>query len=78
MDEKHSLAHRFALRVTFMSPDQQQYLRIVQTLVQQRGLEFPLEELQERALQWERQHTGRSGRVARQFIDDLEAELKYR
>ncbi len=29
MDEKQSLAHRFALRVTFISPDQQEYLRIV-------------------------------------------------
>lgn len=77
MDEKQSLAHRFALRVTFMSPDQQQYLRIVENLAQQRGLELSTEILQERALNWERQHTGRSGRVARQFIDDLEAELKY-
>lgn len=78
MDEKQSLVHRFALRVTFMSPDQQQYLRIVEALAHQRGLELSAEVLQERALHWERQHTGRSGRVARQFIDDLEAELKYR
>lgn len=78
MDEKQSLAHRFALRVTFLSPDQRQYLGIVEALVQQRGLEIAAETLQERALQWERQHTGRSGRVARQFVDDLEAELKDR
>lgn len=78
MDEKQSLVHRFGLRVTFMSPDQRQYLSIVETLAHQRGLEIPLTALQEQALQWERQHTGRSGRVARQFIDDLEAELKYR
>ena len=78
MDEKQSLAHRFGLRVTFMSPDQREYLSIVETLAHQRGLELPSEKLQELALQWERQHTGRSGRVARQFIDDLEADLKYR
>ena len=78
MDEKQSLAHRFGLRVTFMSPDQRQYLGIVETLAHQRGLALPGEKLQALALQWERQHTGRSGRVARQFIDDLEAELKYR
>lgn len=77
MDEKQSLAHRFGLRVTFMSPDQRQYLSIVETLARQRALEVPAETLQELALQWERQHSGRSGRVARQFIDDLEAELKY-
>jgi predicted AAA+ superfamily ATPase len=78
MDEKQSLAHRFALRVTFMSPDQQGYLHIVTSLAHQRGLALDDEQLQERALHWERQHTGRSGRVARQFIDDLEAELKHR
>jgi predicted AAA+ superfamily ATPase len=77
MDEKQSLAHRFGLRVTFFSPDQQQYLTIVDELVRQRDLELSVDDLHTRALSWERQHTGRSGRVARQFVDDLEAELKY-
>jgi uncharacterized protein len=76
MDEKQSLAHRFALRVTFISPDQKQYLHIVTELARQRGFELRPELLQERALQWERLHTGRSGRLARQFIDDLAAELQ--
>jgi uncharacterized protein len=77
MDEKQSLVHRFALRVTFLSPDQRQYIQIVVELARQRHLELPFETLQMRALQWERQHTGRSGRVARQFVDDLEADLKH-
>ncbi len=77
MDEKQSLAHRFGMRITFATPDQQQYLHIVTQLAYQRELDIPDEQLQERALQWERQHAGRSGRVARQFVDDLEAELKY-
>lgn len=76
MEEKQSLAHRFGLRVTFTSPDQQRYLKIVAGLAQQRGITLAEEELSERALRWERRHTGRSGRMARQFIDDLEAELK--
>ncbi len=76
MDEKQSLAHRFGLRVTFSSPDQRRYLQIVAGLAQQRGIILPEEALNERALHWERQHVGRSGRLARQFIDDLEAELK--
>ncbi|QBD83203.1 ATP-binding protein [Ktedonosporobacter rubrisoli] len=75
MDEKHSLAHRFGLRLTFISPDQAHYLAIVDGLASQRGLKLAAEELHSRALLWERQHIGRSGRVARQFIDDLEAEL---
>ncbi|GAC1358124.1 MAG: ATP-binding protein [Ktedonobacteraceae bacterium] len=77
MDEKQSLAHRFGLRITFATPDQQQYLQIVNELVRQRGLAIAEETLHARALQWERQHPGRSGRVARQFVDELEAELKH-
>jgi predicted AAA+ superfamily ATPase len=76
MEEKQSLAHRFGLRVTFMSPDQERYLSIALGLARQRGITLSEEALRERALQWERQHIGRSGRVARQFVDELEAELK--
>jgi uncharacterized protein len=77
MDEKQSLAHRFGLRVTFSTPDQRRYLQIVAGLARQRGIVLPEETLSERALRWERQRVGRSGRLARQFIDDLEAELKH-
>ncbi len=76
LDEKASLVARFGLRVTFMTPDQAQYLNIVIGLAHQRGLTLSEEDLRLRALTWERQHTGRSGRLARQFIDDLEAEQK--
>lgn len=76
MEEKQSLAHRFGMRVTFNAPDQQRYLKIVAGLALQRGITLLEEQVSERALRWERQHTGRSGRMARQFIDDLEAELK--
>jgi hypothetical protein len=75
MDEKLSLVERFGLRITFTTPDQEQYLRIVVDLARQRDLIVPEEILRTRALQWERQHTGRSGRLARQFVDSLEAEL---
>ena len=75
-DEKASLVARFGLRVTFMTPNQEQYLNIVIGLAHQRGLTLSEEDLRLRALTWERQHTGRSGRLARQFIDDLEAEQK--
>lgn len=75
MDEKLSLVHRFGLRVTFQSPDQNNYLAIVAALAHQRSLELPEDVLQARALQWERYHAGRSGRSARQFINELEAEM---
>jgi predicted AAA+ superfamily ATPase len=76
MDEKGSLVARFGLRVTFISPDQQRYLTIARELAHQRDIHIADEELSTRALAWERQHAGRSGRTARQFVDDLQAELK--
>ena len=75
MQERLSLAARFGLRLTFPAPDQKRYLEIVSGLVRERGIKVPAEELKERALLWDRWHAGRSGRTARQFVDELEAEL---
>ncbi len=75
MQEKLSLVARFGLRLTFPSPDQKRYLEIVSGLVRERGVKIPTGELEERALLWDRWHAGRSGRTARQFVDELEAEL---
>ena len=75
MQEKQSLSARFGLRVTFPAPDQKRYLRIVEGLARERGLQTSREELREKALLWDRWHAGRSGRTARQFVDELEAGL---
>jgi uncharacterized protein len=75
MQEKLSLSARFGLRVTFPTPDQRQYLEIVAGLARRRGIEMPDEELKERAVLWDRWHASRSGRTARQFVDELQAEL---
>jgi uncharacterized protein len=75
MQEKLSLSARFGLRLTFPAPDQERYLEIVSGLARGRGLGLPEGELRERALLWDRWHAGRSGRTARQFVDELEAEL---
>jgi predicted AAA+ superfamily ATPase len=75
MQEKLSLAARFGLRLTFPSPDQARYLQIVAGLARERNLAVTAEHLRERALLWDRWHAGRSGRTARQFVDELEAEL---
>jgi uncharacterized protein len=75
MQEKLSLSARFGLRVTFPTPNQRQYLEIVAGLARRRGIEIPDEELKERAVLWDRWHAGRSGRTARQFVDELQAEL---
>ena len=75
MQEKLSLSARFGLRVTFPAPNQKRFLQIVSGLVRERGMEVPPDELRERALLWDRWHAGRSGRTARQFVDELEADL---
>src|ERR671915_364254 len=75
VEERLSLAARFGLRLTFPTPDQQRYLEIVAGLARQRDIKIAEGELIERALLWDRWHAGRSGRTARQFVDELEAEL---
>ena len=75
MQEKLSLVARFGLRITFPSPDQEQYLEIVRGLAREREIEISETLLIERALLWDRWHAGRSGRTARQFVDELEAGL---
>lgn len=71
LQEKLSLGDRFGMTITFITPDQEQYLKIVEGLAKQEGIDIELELLREKALKWALWHNGRSGRTARQFIDDL-------
>ncbi|HZK25386.1 MAG TPA: ATP-binding protein [Oscillospiraceae bacterium] len=75
MQEKLSLADRFGITITFLSPDQRKYLEIVEGLAQQRQLQVETSHLRSEALRWERWQNGRSPRTARQFIDWLEGQL---
>lgn len=76
LQEKLSLADRFAMTVTFTSPDQEQYLGIVAGLAEQAGLQVGPDKLREEALRWAIWHNGFSGRTARQFINDLIGKLE--
>lgn len=71
LEEKISLADRFGIVVTFLRPDQKTYLKIVEGLADKEGITLGREELHSLALKWEMLHNGRSGRTARQFIQDL-------
>lgn len=75
MEEKLSLADRFGITVTFLSPDQETFLKIVEGLAVQNHIPIEKDELRQKALKWVMMHNGRSGRTARQFIDHLTAEL---
>jgi uncharacterized protein len=74
--EKVSLADRFGIQLVFVAPDQEQYLAIIHSMTERRGIRMPSQDLEKRALQWAQLHNGRSGRTARQFMDFLTAELK--
>ena len=75
LQEKVSLADRFGIQLVFVAPDQPQYLSIVASMAQRRGIELSADELNRKALQWAQLHNGRSGRTARQFMDFVTAEL---
>lgn len=76
LQEKLSLADRFGMTITFLSPDQKGYLRIVEELAADRQLPISKEALERRALEWEIRQNLRSPRTARQFVDHLTGELQ--
>ena len=75
-EEKVSLSDRFGLRIAFQRISKKTYLDIVSHYAQQRVLPISDDELKREAIEWEASSSGRSGRVARQLIDDLEGRLK--
>lgn len=70
-NEKISLSDRFGLKIFYISPGQEEYLNIIDGLLNMIGLEIPTAYWQAEAIKWEMSHSGRSGRVARQFVDYL-------
>lgn len=65
--EKLSLSERFGIRITFIVPSQEQYLKIVEELCTKSGLIYD-EKLKTEALQWAIFYNGFSGRTAKQFV----------
>ena len=73
--ERLALSDRFGLSLGFYSFDQEEYLAVVRHYAAQRQLDVADEELCDKALKWCMNTARRSGRSARQFIDDLEGRL---
>ena len=69
--EKMSLVDRFGLLISYYSPAQEEYLKIVKSLATEYGVTASQEELEHGAVQWELRHGGFSGRSARQFVEFL-------
>ncbi len=76
MEEKLSLAARFGLSINYSDPTHNEYLNIVRALAAREGLEVDDETLCREANRFEIRHGGVSGRVARQFIDDMKTKEK--
>jgi predicted AAA+ superfamily ATPase len=71
IDEKLALSDRFGLVLGFYGFDQRTYLSIVDQYAMQAGVRIAADELREAALRWALRRSSRSGRTARQFVDDL-------
>jgi predicted AAA+ superfamily ATPase len=70
-EEKLALADRFGLVLGFHAFDQATYLRIVDRYADKAGVNAPSEALHAEALRFALDRGVRSGRTARQFVDDF-------
>ena len=68
LNETISLSDRFGLIIHYLSPNQQEYLDIVAGLLKQHDIVLDKEELRIKAGAWAQEHSGRSGRIAQQFV----------
>lgn len=78
VSEKLSLSDRFGLQLGFYRFDQKTYLAIVDEYARRLRLPVKAAELREEALRWALSAGSRSGRTAKQFIDDLAGRLGMR
>ena len=74
-EEKISLSDRFGLKIGFYQINQETYFRIIDHWVAKRNLQVDPALVRKLALEWLQHSSGRSGRVARQFVDDLTGRL---
>ena len=71
VDEKLALSDRFGLLLGFYGFDQETYLAIVTHYARKAGVEVAPDLLREAALRWALHRSNRSGRTAKQFVDDF-------
>jgi hypothetical protein len=72
ISEKTALAERFGLRIPYLTMDKGSYLALVDHLAAQAGVKLAPDILHAQAMTWEIRHSGRTPRVARQFIASLD------
>lgn len=67
-NESISLADRFGLILHYSAPTQEEYLAIIANELKKAGVTLDPEELRLEGIRWEMEHSGRNGRIARQFV----------
>ena len=71
VDEKLALSDRFGLVLGFYPFDQETYLRIVGHYARKAGIRAADARIRDEALRWALRRSSRSGRTAKQFVDDF-------
>ena len=71
LEEKLAVSDRFGLVLGFYGFDQVTYLAIVDRYARRAGVRAEPEQLHREALRWALDRSSRSGRTARQFVEDL-------
>ncbi|MEG2685084.1 MAG: ATP-binding protein [Erysipelotrichaceae bacterium] len=74
-EEKLSLSDRFGITISFFTPTQIEFLKIVDGIVANKKLDIKPEVLHAEAKKWAMWHNGCSPRSANQFIADLQGKL---
>lgn len=76
IDEQLSLSDRFGLTVLFMSTSKQEYLSIIKQVCEDMKIEIDDETLFSLAEKWAIKKSGRSPRIARQFLNILKSKYE--
>lgn len=76
IQELISLSARFGLTVCFSKPDKKAYLNIVSELAKKRGIDMDADVLAVKAEAFALRGSGRSARTAKQFVNQLENDMK--
>lgn len=73
IEETLSLADRFGVTITFLSPSREEYYNIIYSMLDMETLGMTKEEVNKLAQKWEMLYNGRSGRTAVQFVRALQS-----
>lgn len=72
IQEMTSLSRRFGLRLTFDKLQQKDYFEMIARMLEDEGITYERSKMEIEARQWSLRHGGMSGRIANQFVKQLQ------